>query len=152
MIYPNPKTLFEQNMQNLLKSEESNSSIFEAVFKLQQFLIAERTLAKSGEKNDESWQAQILAVNTLGIEGFVKSFSPFWGKTVVFPTEEEFKDSLITVLCYYYKNVENKEWGDVKDIMNMPDLNTIKYGIKVRQLEQFINQQLLQPLKRCVNG
>lgn len=148
MIYTNPKNLFEQKIQGILKAEESNSSIFEAIFKLQQFLAAERSLSKTGIGSEESWQAQVQALNLLGVDGFVKSFSPFWGKTVIFPTEEEFKESLITVLCYYYKNVENKEWIEVKEILNMPDLNTIKYGIKVRQLEQFINQQLLRPLQR----
>jgi hypothetical protein len=141
MIYTNPKTLFEQKIQNILKPEQKNLDVFESIFKLQQFLSLERT---KGEEDPDNWKPQISAFNTLGMKDYVKIFSPFWGKTISFPTEEEFKESLVIVLCYYYKNIENKEWAEIRDLLNMPDLNTIKYGIRVRQLEHFITQQTLQ--------
>ena len=146
MVYSNPKTLFEQKVQSALKPEESNTSIFEAIFRLQQLLASER--CRGDPEKEDSWKAQNLALSKLGLKGFVEIFAPFWGKTVTFPTEEEFQESLIAAIGYYYVKVENKKWEDVSSILSMPDLNTIKYGIRARQLEQFINQQLLQVFAR----
>ncbi len=148
MIYSNPKTLFEQKVQTALKPEESNTSIFEAIFKLQQLLVSERC---QDDEDKESWKAQITALDKLGLKGFVEVFAPFWGKTIKFPTEAEFQESLIAAIGYYYVKVENKKWDEVSKLLSMPDLNTIKFGIRARQLEQFINQQLLQTFTRMTN-
>jgi len=142
-MYTNPKNLFEQKIQSAIKAEEP--SMFESIFKLQQLLAFERC---SEDSDKESWKAQNAALNKLGLQDFVKVFSSFWGKTITFPTQEEFEESLIAALCYYYVKVENKKWDEVCDILSMPDLNTIKYGIRARQLEQFINQQLFSKVTK----
>jgi len=145
MVYSNPKTLFEQKIQSALKPEERNTHIFEAIFQLQQLMVSERC---GCESERESAQTLSYALSKLGLKGFVEVFAPFWGKTITFPTQEEFQDSLIAAISYYYVKVENKKWDEVSDILSMPDLNTIKYGIRARQLEQFINSQLLQAFTR----
>lgn len=150
MIYSNPKTLFEQKVQSALKPEEQDPSIFEAVFKLQQLLVSER--CQGDPDKEEAWKAQNQALNKLGLKDFIEVFAPFWGKTISFPTEEEFQESLISAIGYYYVKVENKKWEDVSRILSMPDLNTIKYGIRARQLEQFINQQMTQAFAKVVKN
>ena len=150
MVYSNPKTLFEQKVQSALKPEESDPSIFEAVFKLQQLLVSEK--CQGDPIKEDSWKAQNQALEKLGLKNFIEIFAPFWGKTITFPTEEEFQESLIAAIGYYYVKVENKKWEDVANILSMPDLNTIKYGIRARQLEQFINQQISQTFTRIAKN
>ena len=55
-----------------------------------------------------------------------------------FPTKEEFKEAIILVLCYYYHVMEGRDWKEIKRILGMPDVNFVKYGIKLNKLKDFI--------------
>ncbi len=54
-------------------------------------------------------------------------------------SKEDFKDTINTVLCYYYRTVEGKDWDEIKQLLADPDLNTIKYGIRATTFADFIN-------------
>lgn len=140
MTSSTPKSLFEQRVRSVLSAEEGHKDILESVFKLQQLLMLERS-SSTGDPESSKIQAQLLT--KVGMQQYLQILSFLWGRTISFPTQEEFQDSLIITLCYYYKDVENKDWNSIKELLNMPNLNTIKYGIRVRQLEQFIQQQLV---------
>ena len=145
-MYTAPRSLFQQKIKSLLKNPDC-SPIFEDIFKLLQLYTLERV---SPNKADESnWKVFLLIYEELGAENLAKLISITKGKSVTFPTEEEFQDSIITSLCYYYKEVENKSWDDIKQILNLPDLNTIKFGIRVRQFSQFIQSQILRKFQQC---
>ena len=76
--------------------------------------------------------------NLLGLEKFTALVSLIDGKTITFPTKEEFKESIILVLCYYYHIMEGRSWKEVKSLLGMPDVNFIKYGIKLNKMKDFI--------------
>lgn len=143
-----PRTLFQQKLSNILKKESDISPFFEIIFKLQQLSLFQRPEKVSYSKisNEENWKILLNLLNELGPQEFIKLISIIKGKTIIFPTEEELKDSILTTLCYYYKEIEGKTWEDIKKLVNMENLNTIKFGIKVRQLQQFIQTQILQGL------
>jgi hypothetical protein len=59
------------------------------------------------------------------------------GKTIKFPTREDFKETLQIALCYYYKKYRNYSWDEIKAKLG-GDLQTVKFGIKTSQLDLFI--------------
>ena len=85
--------------------------------------------------------------NLLGLEKFSELISLIDGKEIKFPARDDFKESIITVLCYYYRNVEKKDWDEIKSLLGIPELNTIRYGIKASQLEAFIKEIINKRLK-----
>lgn len=135
MLYEQPKNILEMKINETLKTSEE--SIVTDLIKI--------SLMKTAEK-DESLLIFTEIFNLLGLEKFTELISLIDGKTITFPTKENFKDTVITTLCYYYKNIENLDWNEIKSNLGMPDLNGVKYGIKSSQLETFINQLIKKRL------
>lgn len=134
-MYNDPRSIFQKKIQNLLKNEaEGIDTIFEKLFTIQQILLLERL----PEIEKDNWKFLLEIYNTIGMKDFIKLISLLKSKTVTFPSEEELKDSILTVMCYYYKEVEKKNWKEITKLLNIPNLNTIKYGIRLRQLSEFI--------------
>ena len=143
----NPRNLFQQKVSSVLSRENRNSPVFENIFRLQQMLALEKiNLAHNGPSNT-SWKVLLELYNELGSAQFAKVVSIIRGETITFPSEEEYQDSIVTTLCYYYREVENLTWEAVKEKLEMPKLNTIKYGIRVRQLKSFIDSSLLRSIE-----
>ncbi len=137
-MYSDPRSIFQKKIQNLIKSEpEEIETIFEKLFTIQQILLLERV----PELEKENWRSLLEIYNTIGMGSFIKIISLLKSKTITFPSEEELKDSILTVMCYYYKEVEKKNWKEITKILNIPNLNTIKYGIRLRQLSEFITKK-----------
>lgn len=117
--------------------------MFEDIFKLQQVISFEKL--PSNDLKDQ-WSILLELFTLLGSVQFAKMISIIKGRSLSFPSEEEYQDSIITTLCYYYKEVQNMSWDEIKDKLNDPKLNAIKYGIRVRQLKGFIDEQLFKKL------
>jgi hypothetical protein len=146
-VYINPRSLFEQRVNDILTRETKSSAFFEDIFKLQQIFVFEK--AKTSQKSDdEAWKSLMQLFTSLGSMEFAKIISVCGGKTITFPTEDEYKDSIVTALCYYYKEVEGLDWDAIKEKIDINKLNTIKYGIRVQQLKSFIDGQILKSIKK----
>jgi len=143
-----PRTLFQQRLTNVLKRDKQYSDIFEDILKLYHLSTLEKMNIDPTEANNTSISILLEVFSFLGPEKFAKLISIIKGRFVKFPTEEEFQDSIVTSLCYYYKEVENKTWDEIRDILDMPNLNTIKFGIRVTQFKQFIVTKMLTPLRK----
>ncbi len=137
-MYNDPRSIFQKKIQILLKNEpEEVETMFEKLFTIQQTLLLERV-----EKEDENnWKSLLEVYNIVGMKDYIKLISLLKGKTLTFPTDEELKDSILTIMCYYYKEVEGKSWKEIQKILDVPNLNTIKYGIRLRQLSEFVNKK-----------
>lgn len=134
-MFENPKNILEMKLNSVLKKEEE--SIISDLIKL--------SLLKTAEKNKDLLIFTEI-YNLLGLDKFSELISLIDGREITFPSKENLKDTLITVLCYYYRTMENKDWDEVKNIVGDPDLNTIKYGIKAKQLESFIGETMQKAL------
>ena len=130
-MYDNPKTILQQKIKESL--DKQSSHVVSDLIKL--------SLLKMAEK-DEEMLVYAELYKLLGVEQFTEVISLIDGQTITFPTKEEFKETIITVLCYYYRNVENKEWDEIKILLGDPDLNNIKYGIRAASLGKFIDKML----------
>ena len=121
----------QQHLKEQLSSDKETSHVIEELIKL--------SLLKNASK-DEDLVVFAEVYKSLGVEKFTTLINLIDGRTLEFPTKEEFKELLITVLCYYYKEVENKDWDDIKSIIGDPDLNSIKHGIRASALGNFLDQ------------
>lgn len=136
MLYETPKNILELKINEALGAKEE--SVVSDLIKL--------SLLKKASKNQDLLVYTEL-YNLLGIEKFTEVISLLDGKTVTFPTKEDFKDSVVTVLCYYYRNVKGLEWSEIKDLLGMPDINTIKQGIRASQYESYIKELIDKRIK-----
>ena len=133
-MFQHPKSVLQQHLKEQLEGADDTSKTIGELIKL--------SLLKDASKDED----QIIFAElfkALGVENFVNMINLIDGRTLTFPPKEEFKETLITVLCYYYKEVENKDWDDIKIILGDPDLNSIKHGIRAAALGNFI-ENLLQ--------
>lgn len=138
MLYETPKDLLQLKINEALGAEEED--IISDLIKLSLMKRASR---------DVDCLIYTEIFNVLGVDKFTDLVSLVNGKTITLPTKEDFKDTIITVLCYYYHIVLDKDWEEVKKILGMPDLNTIKQGIHSAQYESYL-KELVE--KRLVNG
>lgn len=136
MLYEQPKNILEMKLNEALKGGEE--SIITDLVKI--------SLLKTASK-DESLLVFTEIYNLLGLDKFTELISLIDGKTINFPSKDDFKEAVITVLCYYYRNVQKKDWDEIKSLLGLPELNTIRYGIKASQLEAFIKEVINKRIK-----
>jgi len=149
MIIESPRNIFQQKLNEITSKDLEITSLFENIFKLYQIFNLQKTdisLKQPTPTIDENWKSLLHIYNEFGLENFMKIISIVGGKTIVFPSEDELKDSITTVLCYYYKEIKKKSWDEIKDILNYEDLNTIKYGIRIRQFKQFVQMNIIKQI------
>lgn len=131
MLYQNPKSLLQERLNQVLS--EGEETIISDLMKL--------SLLKRGEKDSNELVFSEL-YNLLGLEGFSNLISLMDGRTVTFPSREEFKEALLVVLAYYYRTLEGKSWDDIKDILGLQDINSVKLGIQAGQYEKFLQRMI----------
>ena len=146
MIISSPRNIFQQKLNEITLKDTQASSVFENIFKLYQMYNLQKVDITNKTPTQDNWKYLLHIFHEFGLENFMKLISITGGKTIIFPSEDELKDSITTVLCYYYKEIKNKSWEEIKNILNDEELNTIKYGIRIRQFKQFIEMQLLKQL------
>ncbi len=127
-MYNEPKTVLQQKLRDTL--DVKSSALVSDLIKLSLMKLAEK---------DENLLIYTEIYNLLGIEKFTELISLVNGRPLVLPSKEDFKDTINTVLCYYYRTVEGKDWDEIKQLLADPDLNTIKYGIRATTFADFIN-------------
>lgn len=131
MLYQNPKSLLQERLNQVLS--EGEETIISDLMKL--------SLLKRGEKDSNELVFSEL-YNLLGLEGFSNLISLMDGRTVTFPSREEFREALLVVLAYYYRTLEGKSWDDIKDILGLQDINSVKLGIQAGQYEKFLQKMI----------
>ena len=132
MIYETPKSVLEQRLNEALGTDQEKTIITD---------LMHLSLLKKAQLNTDDLVYDEM-FKLLGLETFSDLISLLDGRTVTFPTRDEFRDTLMTVLCYYYRNVEGKDWAEIRDILGVQDLNAIKEGIRASQFEAFIKKMI----------
>ena len=103
-MYKNPKNIMQQHLKEQLSNDKESSHIIEELIKI--------SLLKNASK-DEDLVIFAEIYKALGVESFTTLINLIDGRTLDFPSKDDFRELLITVLCYYYKEVENKDWEDI---------------------------------------
>lgn len=129
-LYNNPKSILQQKLNEALGTNSEKTIITD--------LIQLSLLKKAQVNSDDLIYDEVFKL--LGLETFTDLVALVDGRPLVLPSKEEFQDTIITVLCYYYKNVEGKDWEEIREILGIKDLNSIREGIRASQFEAFINK------------
>lgn len=138
MLYSSPKSLLQEKLNQVLS--EGEETLVSDLVKLSLFKKAEKD-------TNELVFSEIY--NLLGLDKFTDLISLMDGRTITFPSKEEFKESLLVVLTYYYRTVEGKDWESIKELLGLQDVNTIRLGIQASQYEKFLQKMIkrTEPLK-----
>jgi hypothetical protein len=145
-MYENPKNIFEQKIKSILNREAKSLDLFEDIFKLQQILSFEKLKAGTPREDSDQWKTLLEVYTTLGSTQFTKLISIINGKTLSFPSISDYQESIVSALSYYYKEILGLEWKEIKEKLSLADHDSIKYGIRIRQLRSFIDEQMLKKL------
>ena len=127
-LYKQPKTIFQDRINEIVESTVA-SEIIKDLIHLQMF--------KSAEKNSKNL-ALVEIFNLLGVEKFTELIDLLDGKTIKFPTKDTLKEYVIIALCFYHKKYFGRTWPEIKEIIGDDKLKSIKYGLRVQNLETFI--------------
>lgn len=130
-LYDNPKTILQQKLKETLTPV--STTVVSDLIKLSLMKVAEK---------DENLLVYAEIYKLLGPEKFTELIALIDGSTLSFPSKEEFEETVTTVLCYYYRDIEKKEWPEIKALLGDPDLNTIKFGIRATAFASFINTMI----------
>lgn len=129
-IYSNPRSILQQKLNEALGTDSEQTVITD--------LLHLALLKKAQTNTDDLIYDEIFKL--LGLETFTNLIALVDGRSFKLPTKEEFQDTIITVLCYYYKNIEHKDWNEIKEILGIKDLNSIREGIRASQFEAFVTK------------
>lgn len=129
-LYKDPKSVFEyQTNETIEKCATAN--VIEDIMHL--------IMLQNSEKKEKNL-AIVEIYNLLGTEKFTELIELLDGQTIKFPSKEEFKETLITSLCFYYRKYLGKSWQEIKDLIGDDSLKSIKYSIGISKLQRFINE------------
>lgn len=128
MIYEKPRTIFQQELNEIMK-EKPETDIITDLIGLQ--------MLKDAEKDGKLLILREL-FDYLGIEKFMGIMNILAGKTVKFPVKDSFKETIQIALCWYYKKIKNYDWDTIKILLKDDELSSVKFGIKLQNLQKFI--------------
>ena len=136
MLYSNPKNILQAKLNEVLGIQEE--TIITELLKLS-------LLEKASKDKDLLLMTEVY--NLLGLDKFTDLIALLDGKDLRLPNKEDFKEANLIILCYYYHVLEKKSWDEIKTILGLPDLNTVRLGIKISQYEKFLKTYIDRRLK-----
>lgn len=83
----------------------------------------------------------------VGLEKFIRLLGLLGGTSIEIPSQDHLRDSMLTALCFYYKDIKNKSWEEIKAILPFNGLNTVSYGIAIAKLEKDIAEKVRNNFK-----
>ena len=129
-IFNSPKTIFQQDLNDIMKNCEE-ISLIEDLIGLQMF--------KQAEKNPDFLALKEL-YNYLGTEKFMGVMNILAEKKIKFPSKESFRETIQIALCWYYRKYKDLDWQEIKTLLKDDSLSTVRYGIKVQNLQAFMDK------------
>lgn len=127
-VFHRPTTLFQQKINEIMYNNPTKDMIMNLI---------ELQLYKNAGK-DEDKLVFVELYNLLGIDKFMEVMDILAGKTIKFPEKDDFKETVEIALSYYYRYYKHMSWDDIKEKMGDQDMPSVKYGIKIQQLERFM--------------
>ena len=128
MMFKNPRTTFQQDLNDIMK-ERDETALIEDLIGLQMLKDSER---------DERLLVLRELFDYLGIEKFMGVMNILAGKTIKFPQKDSFKETIQIALCWYYKKIKNYDLDTIKTLLKDDELSSVKFGIKIQNLQKFM--------------
>jgi hypothetical protein len=127
-VFRRPTTLLQQTINDIMRNNPTKDMMMNLI---------ELQLYKNAGK-DEDKLVFVELYNLLGIDKFMEVMDILSGKTVKFPAKDDFKETVEIALSYYYRYYMHYSWDTIKEKLGDQDIPSVKYGIKVQQLERFM--------------
>lgn len=80
-------------------------------------------------------------------EDFIKLISLLDGRTFRAPTKKTLEEKILLAVLYYEKEILNKPWDKIKKEFDF-DFSTVKYGIRIKNLDNWIKQKINEIVRR----
>ena len=126
--FSRPTTLFQQKINDIMRDNPTKDMMMNLI---------ELQLYKNAGK-DEDKLIFVELYNLLGMDKFMEVMDILAGKMVKFPAKDDFKETVEIALSYYYRYYMHYSWDTIKEKLGDQDIPSVKYGIKVQQLERFM--------------
>ena len=127
-IFKDGESVFEKQMQEVFQSIDNKSILFSVI----SFVFYH------DKKVTEIYDIYRL----LGIDNFIKLVHLLDGETIKLPTSTELRELILMILCFYYREVEGLEWGEVHDKIPFR-FNSISMSYKIKSLNDSIRSELI---------
>ena len=137
-LFNKPRTVFQSTVNELM-SENNCTELIKDLIHL--------NMLKNGEK-DEKQLVFVELYNLLGLEKFMETMELLGGKNIKFPNKADFKETIQIALCYYYRQFKDYSWDQIKGLIQDDDLSSVKLGVRVQQLQRFIDYYLENKAKK----
>lgn len=130
-LFSSPTEIFEEQLNDIFlhSTEDKNNLILESLSLLLRMPSSNKDL--------------IDLYNLLGLEGFVSVMTLFENRTITFPSKHEVKELILTALIFYYREVENLSWEEIKNKIPF-EFSSISYSIKIKKLNKFLSDKLYE--------
>lgn len=128
-LFSKPTEVFEEQLNDIFlrSTEDTNNLVLQALSILLHLPDSNRDL--------------VDLYSLLGLEGFVSVMTLFENRTITFPSKDEVKELILTALLYYYREIENLSWGEIKEKIPF-EFSSISYGIKIKKMNSFVSKKL----------
>ncbi|MCA1800444.1 MAG: hypothetical protein LC650_04050 [Actinobacteria bacterium] len=130
-----PQNLFYHKLGNIMGEEDKSSATRDVLNLVDLILYKNREIDLAGLHQ------------LLGPDLFVQALQLLGGKTITFPDTDEFKDIFTWALCYYAREIQQKDWKDLKEELGY-DVSSIKWSMKNKQLTHFIQEVLHKKMSK----
>lgn len=75
-------------------------------------------------------------------ESFSLLIEEFGGLSVDFPSKEEFRESVMSIIIYYYKNVMNYSWEKIEKMIPYERDIGLRYDRKIRKISNGLKKRI----------
>jgi len=80
-------------------------------------------------------------------DNFVKLITLLDGRIFKSPTKKELEETMLLSILYYEKEIEKKTWKEIEKSYSFK-IPTVKYGIRIRNLDNWIKQRTYEILNK----
>jgi hypothetical protein len=94
-----------------------------------------------------------IMAKLLELDDIIKLVNYYDGDQLNIPTKEEFWNSYLTAICFYYKVIKGMNWTEIKNFLNLPEkdkdmISAISLGYKINFIRDTITNDLKDILKQ----
>jgi hypothetical protein len=132
-IFDRTTNVFEEQLNDLFTEHTSKTS--DKISRILSLLILDRNMSDN----------MVQLYDLVGIDTFLLVCSLFEKKKVEFPSREELRDLVVTAVLYYYREVKQMDWSEIKDILPF-DFSPISYSFKIRNFEESMQNRMREIL------
>lgn len=132
-IFDRTTNVFEEQLNDLFTEHTPKAS--DKISRILSLLILDRNMSDN----------MVQLYDLVGIDTFLLVCSLFEKKKVEFPSREELRDLVVTAVLYYYREVKQMDWSEIKDILPF-DFSPISYSFKIRNFEESMQNRMREIL------